>query len=268
MKIQIMCKWITISLLLTSPFIFSQEYVFTDFLEDDKIRGWTSHKTVNSGESADRWSVTDGVLHGKTPVTPVGQWMVSDTLYKDFILQFEFRQISGNSGMNFRSFFGSEDVEGPQMDMGDKFTGRIYDVIVKDAKFTGEWMSDDHQEMAGSYIKEWNTVEMKVKGKEVKVMFNGHLVTDYIMNNYSKEGFLAIQMHSRQNMEIYVRKLRLSPWREIVSIQLPANKLSNKHPGVSIAPITKNWRVQFYTGNTRFNLKGQYQPVFNLNTTP
>ena len=62
------------------------------------VRAWDDVK--NDGPKGAAWKVQDGVLHGSEPR---GTWLVSDKLYGDFVLDFEWKLGErGNSGCGIR----------------------------------------------------------------------------------------------------------------------------------------------------------------------
>ncbi len=247
-----------------------QDYLFTPTLDKNSLEGWTPYYAKAPVEKTTKWKVENGILHTSTQKEPKGHWLISDSLYGDFILRFEFKLIRGNSGINFHSFFGNEDVEGPQADMGNKTSGRIYEVIVKGGKFSGSWLSNLHPAMESSYkANDWNSMEIRVKGSAIQVDFNEKRVTEYTFPRIREKGFLAWQLHSNQDVEFFLRGVQISQWQEVVSLAVtPYVEAVRKGPSLS---ITTSSRINGYAadqGIQAFGIDGRSYRNGSMRATP
>jgi Domain of Unknown Function (DUF1080) len=138
------------------------------------VRDWADVK--NPPPQGAVWKVTDGVLHGSEPR---GTWLISEKLYGDFILKFEFKLGDrGNSGCGLR-FPGAGDpaFDGLELQMVDpryfpsdqkplpsELTGSLYRAV----------------EPAKQVFKpnDWNTYEVALQGNRAVVILNGEKVVD------------------------------------------------------------------------------------------
>ncbi len=238
--------------------LHGQEYQFIKTL-DKNLQGWTPYDALTPLQTTDKWKVMDGVLHAITDKAPRENWLMSDKQYGDFIMQFDFKLVQGNSGINFHNFFGKEDIEGPQVDFSHDFPGRIYEYIIKDGKYASHYVSEPHEGMKSSYTpKEWNSMEIRVKGTRVQVDVNDKQVTDYIYPKMKAKGFLAWQLHKNQVKELYVRNVQISEWQEVVSIGVTRKAQAGKRgPWLSTAFSNPDYVTPLEMGVPVFGIDGR-----------
>lgn len=149
------------------------------FPEDGAPKGWVVRAWSDVGQPAPEgaaWKVEDGVLHGSTPR---GTWLVSEKLYGDFILDFDFKiGEQGNSGVGMRF-----------PDNGDPaFDGLELQIV--DRRYYGNNYDPPASELTGSLYRaigaskqvykptEWNHYTITCKGNLVKVVLNGETILD------------------------------------------------------------------------------------------
>src|ERR1043165_7329681 len=112
------------------------------FPEDGPPKGWKVREWSDVSKPVDpttQWKVIDGVLHGSDPR---GTWLVSDKLYSDFELEFEWKLgPRGNSGCGLRfPDAGDPAFDGLELQMcdarynnppdgPDKLTGSLYKAL-------------------------------------------------------------------------------------------------------------------------------------------
>lgn len=201
---------------ITAPRILGKEYQFTNLFQENSLEGWKAYAANKPVDISDRWTIEDGVLHAVADGDSVGHWLVSDSTYGDFILRFEFQLLSGNSGINFHSFFDDEDVQGPQMDMANKSTGQIYDLVLKNGEYAGKYLNPQTDLGRETYKQgEWNQVEIRTQGDNIKIILNETEILDYDFESGERNGFLAWQLHSRMKMDFSVRNLEISEWEAV-----------------------------------------------------
>jgi len=120
------------------------------------------------------WSVQDGVIQCTGQSGSTG-WLRSNRMYRNFILRLEYRiSAGGNSGIFLRApFYGRSSRLGMELQIQDDgtappsntCTSAVYSVVaprLNPAKPAGEW----------------NQVEVMLKDRHLRVMWNGHLVHD------------------------------------------------------------------------------------------
>ncbi len=120
------------------------------------------------------WSVQDGVIQCSGLSESTG-WLRSNRMYRDFILRLEYRIApGGNSGIFLRApHYGRSSRLGMELQVQDDgtsppsntCTSAVYSVVtprVNPARPAGEW----------------NQVEITLKDRRLRVVWNGHLVHD------------------------------------------------------------------------------------------
>jgi len=160
------------------------------------VRAWDDVK--KPGPKGAAWKVQDGVLHGSEPR---GTWLVSDRIYGDFVLDFEWKLGErGNSGCGIRF-----------PDQGDPaFDG--LEVQMCDARYNNP--PDGPDRLSGSLYKalapkkqvykptEWNHYVITCVGSKIKVVLNDEVIQDVDLNDYDKpverhDGSLAPPLKDR-----------------------------------------------------------------------
>ena len=209
--LSIILKGIFLIVFGISFFPANAQTTFTNLFQENSLRGWQTYVANKPVENSDRWTIKDGVLHAVADGDSVGHWLVSDQTYGDFILRFEFQLLMGNSGINFHSFFDGEDVQGPQMDIANKSTGQIYNLVMDNGKYNGKYLTLQTDLGLETYIQEeWNQVEIQTQGDNVKILLNEKEILDYDFESGKRKGFLAWQLHSGMKMDFFVRNLEIS----------------------------------------------------------
>ncbi len=155
------------------------------FPEDGAPKGWSVRawdNVKNDGPKGAAWKVQDGVLHGSEPR---GTWLVSDKLYGDFVLDFEWKLGErGNSGCGIRF-----------PDQGDPAFDGI-EVQMCDERYNNP--PDGPDKLTGSLYKalaprkqvykptEWNRYVITCQGSKIKVVLNDEVIQDVDLNDYDK----------------------------------------------------------------------------------
>jgi len=145
------------------------------------VRNWDNVK--NSPETAVRWKVEKGILHGSEPR---GTWLLSEREYGDFILEFEWRLGErGNSGTALRApLFGDPAFDGMELQMVDR---RYYpaDLEVTPAELTGALYKAVAPRVQAYKPGEWNKYQITCRGSSVKVVLNGEAILDVNLDEQS-----------------------------------------------------------------------------------
>jgi hypothetical protein len=193
------CVLISISLLLMGA---DKAADFVPLFPEDGVpKGWSARAwddVKKDGPKDAVWKVWDGVLHGSEPR---GTWLVSDKIYGDFVLDFEWKLGErGNSGCGIRF-----------PDQGDPaFDG--LEVQMCDARYNNP--PDGPDKLTGSLYKalaptkqvykptEWNHYVITCQGSKIKVVLNDEVIQDVDLNDYNKpverhDGTLAPPLKDR-----------------------------------------------------------------------
>lgn len=146
------------------------------------VRAWSDVK--NPGPTGAVWKVIDGVLHGSDPR---GTWLVSERLYSDFELKFDFKLGErGNSGCGLRF-----------PDQGDPaFDG--FELQMVDPRYYPPEMKVPSSELTGSLYRAiapaeqlfrplaWNSYHVICKGPLIRVQLNGKEILNVNIPTFDK----------------------------------------------------------------------------------
>lgn len=156
------------------------------------------------------WSVKDGVFSGVAKGGDQPSVMVSNDIYDDFTVRFDYKIVRGNSGFFFRA---TEDV--------DRFEGVLgYEVEIdagrdpgKLQEAGGRWaLAEVDQAKAEAHYRrgEWNRVAVSAHGGRIVTHLNGLRTADLADDPGRRKGRLAFQMWSRDNpVEVLFRRLEI-----------------------------------------------------------
>jgi len=187
------------------------------------VRDWADVKNPPPAGAA--WKVADGVLHGSDPR---GTWLVSEKLYSDFVLKFEFKLGDrGNSGCGLR-FPGAGDpaFDGLELQMVDP---RYFpaDMKVLPSELTGSLYRALPPKKQVFKPNAWNSYEITLHGTRAKVILNGetvvdadlHQITTDLKRHNGKEvvpmkerplkGHIGFQELSREGGHVEIRNARI-----------------------------------------------------------
>src|SRR5438552_2577612 len=188
------------------------------------VRDWSDLKKEPAKDTV--WMVKDGVLHsGKRR----GTWLVSDTEYADFILEFEIKLGElGNSGVALRApLKGDPAFDGMELQIADY----RYNTKAKDSELTGGIYRAIAPTKQVYRPTEWNKFRIELKGVHLKGTVNGELVQDVDLSTFDKpvkrhdgsdappvkdrpaKGHLGFQHLSRNNEPVLIRGAKLKELR-------------------------------------------------------
>lgn len=205
------------------------------------LTGWEGNTSL--------WSVVDGTITGKTqpdPADPKKGLLKHNTFLvwkagkvSDFELTFQYRIVTGNSGVQYRSKELAAGEHGPivsgyqaDFESGKTYSGILYEergrgILAKRGEKTTIKPGADGKkptvEVTGSVgvsdeiqasikSEEWNDYKIVAKGNHVQHFINGKQtidVTDEDAANAPKEGILALQIHAGPPMTVQFKDLIL-----------------------------------------------------------
>lgn len=156
------------ALLVTTSLVRAEDDGFVSLFDGKTLTGWQG--------AVDGYLVEEGAI---VCDPKKGGFLYTDKEYGDFVLKLEFQLTPGaNNGIGIRTPKGGDPAYvGMELqvldDSSDKYKnlkeyqyhGSIYGVVAA---------KRGHQKPVG----EWNTQEITVKGKEVKVVLNGETIVD------------------------------------------------------------------------------------------
>jgi type 1 glutamine amidotransferase len=205
---------------------------------DDGFKPIFDGKTLNGWDGDPQfWKVEDGAITGQTTsandldYNTFIVWLGGDL--DDFELTLEYRIMSGNSGIQYRSFPVPENGKwaygGYQADLeaGDEFSGNMWtehDRGILAERGQKTTVGDDHQpkvtgetgdpdELNDKINKlDWNTYRVVARGFHFTHEINGHLMVDVTDNDKAgrhRAGPLCLQLHEGPAMKVQFRNIKL-----------------------------------------------------------
>lgn len=243
------------------------------FVGCDMQKDQTPWITLFDGTSLTGWSqkggeaiytVRDGEIVGTTVHNTPNSFLVTDSIYGDFILELEFLvDPSMNSGIQIRSeslpHYQNGRVHGYQIEIDP--SDRAWSAGVYDEARRG-WLHplDDQNTSAKSAFKQnqWNHYRIEAIGDTIKTWING-AEASHLMDDQTAEGFIGLQVHSigenqeegteirwrdikiiAENVEAYSRKISL-PMIDKIN-KLTKNELDSGWEMLWDGETTKGWR--------------------------
>lgn len=218
------------ALLLTSTATVSAQDEWVELFDGKTLDNWDGDPTL--------WSVEDGTITGRT--TAETKLKANNFLiyrggeFDNFELQFDYKIIDGNSGVQYRSFElpeGKWRLGGYQADFEakDKYSGILYG-----EKFRGilalrgesTELTTKNGKMVKTQVEQFgDTVEIQTKIKKedwnsYKVVANGHRFQHFINDTKTSEcvdnddqyratGLLGLQIHVGPPMTVQFRNIRI-----------------------------------------------------------
>ena len=155
------------------------------------------------------WTVEGGVIagRGKSSERRHGHLFTADQ-YADFTVRLKFKNLAGNSGLYFRvqKTAGDIGIKGFQAEIdARKDVGGLYETSGRG------WVVQPKPEDVKQYFKpdDWNTMTVTARGRNVTVYVNG-TKTAQVKNDQGRlSGFIALQLHGGQDMEVYFKDIEI-----------------------------------------------------------
>ncbi len=133
-------------------------------------------------------------------------WLVTPREYGDFVLKLKFRSVSGNSGVQFRSWVEEGQMHGYQADIDPAvkaMTGMLYDEHEEGA------LAPAAAEIDGALKKnDWNSYEICAIGDHIQLFINGIRSVD-AHHARTPRGIIALQVHSGGPVYIQFKDLQI-----------------------------------------------------------
>ena len=187
--------------------VFSQ--TFTPLFNGTTLQGW---HPIGFGV----WTAENGEIVGRHPNASEGfGHLVTDSSYGDFIIRFQFRFVTGNSGFYFRIAEGGwAGVIGMQaeIDPGAGTTGGIYEVSALTAN-DRQWVfyTTKSRDSAIYVAGAWNDMSIDARGGNILITLNGHTMTNLVGDVLGRRtGKLALQIHGGLVGEMHFRNLAIA----------------------------------------------------------
>jgi hypothetical protein len=195
-----------VALLFTA--VLSAQDGFTPLFNGKNLDGWEV-------DTATVWSVSNGVLIGKTPGLSYNEFLRTRKQYSNFVLKVSLRLINGvgNSGVQFRSKPASQahEVSGFQADASwPQFWGCLYD----ESRRNKTLACPTRESMAKFDPAAWHEYTITAQGNRIVLELDGVKTVDYVETDPAIEtsGFIAVQVHANQTpVEMQFKDIRIKP---------------------------------------------------------
>lgn len=244
--------------------IAQQNNGWTSLFDGKTLKGW---KQI-TGEAP--YEVKNGEIVGSAVVGKVNNFLATEKVYKDFILELETKieDSTINSGIQFRSFLDPERgvVYGYQYEIDGssrKWSGGIYDESRRNWLYP---VSLNPAAQGAFKLSGYNKVRIECKGNIVCTWLNGKPVS-YLIDSATTPGFIALQVHNIgseaqagkkihwKNIRIKTTNVELTPFPNTV---FAVNLLFNN---ISAFEKKNGWQLLF-DGSSSKGWKGAYQKGF------
>ena len=225
--------------LLFLLFIFScqskkpQKKLGVSLFNGKDLSGWTQ----KGGEA--NYEVENGVIVGETVSNTPNSFLVTNKMYKDFILELDYKVDSSmNSGIQIRSnslpMYQQGRVHGYQVEIDPSeraWSGGIYDEARR-----GWLVSLENNKKGQQAFKQnqWNHFRIEAIGDSIKTWING-VPAAFLIDDKTASGFIALQVHSIGRHEEAGKQIM---WRNIL---IQTDHLDQHSKNINIDPVyTKN----------------------------
>ncbi len=171
-------------------------------LSDGKtLTGW---HPVGGG----KWTVEDGVIVGRAEKARLYGLLVSDKVFKNFIVKFKFKCLAGDSGFYIRTIIEKPDkARGLQVQVGRAGSGAggIYESYGR--KWLDKPTADEEKKILNT--DSWNRMTISARDGDIVVHVNDVRTAELKDDPGRPKGHFALQMHSGNIMHIMFRDIQV-----------------------------------------------------------
>ena len=190
-----------------------------------------------------QYQLKDGILTGTTVVDSPNTFMATDSLYDDFILEYDFKVDSTiNSGVQIRSQsrpeFKNGKVHGYQVEIDP--SNRSWTAGIFDEARRGWLYPLENNPKAQKAFKQndWNHVRVEAIADTIKTWLND-VPASYLIDDMDTEGFIAFQVHSIKGEEQAGRKIMWKDARIITDNPSKYTQPISIEPNNTLNTLTK-----------------------------
>lgn len=184
--------------LLLCVSVFAQEPKLKKIFNGKDFKGW------KLPDNNVWWSANKGVLFVQSTSERKGSILWTDGNYKDFIIQADFLMGDGvvDSGIFLRS-------ENDQIQIG--ISGSLKRDLTASPYIPKKGYPVEAKVKDILKLKDWNTMKVKVVGRQYTVWLNGIEVMNYTSDEKMPlEGPIGLQLHPGNDMSIRYKNIRLA----------------------------------------------------------
>ena len=190
-----------ILLLLIPIFSFAQKTKPQNLFNGKDLSGWEIYGT-------EKWYVEDKKLICESGPDKGYGYLATNEKFKDFEISLMFKPLAnGNSGVFFHSDITGTRIAGWQAEVAPpgSFSGGIYE------SYKRSWLIKPPKEIDNVKMGEWNTMKIKVLGREVTTWVNGVqmiYLNDPAIGEF--DGKIALQIHDGGGIRVEWKKIKLT----------------------------------------------------------
>jgi hypothetical protein len=171
----------------------------TSIFNEENLDGWVLP------EGNIWWTVKDGVCTGQSDAKKRGSILWTETKYRDFVLELDFRV--GSEGVVDSGVFLRHEQDQIQIGIsGSKKRDMTASPFIAGRGYPVE--ADGVADLLKP--KDWNTLRIRVEGPSYTVWLNGKNVMSYTSDTALEQGPIGLQMHAGRKMRIDFRALRVA----------------------------------------------------------
>lgn len=179
------------------PISHPERSIWQPLFDGKSLQGWRGDPEL--------WKVENGTLIGASAGLPASSFLISQREYGDFLLEFDVKLLSGNSGLQFRAQRLDDYVlHGYQADVGQNYWGSLYEEGGRGMLFH----APDVLWRPALAVDGWNHYLIEAVGDRLRIEFNGVTTTD-LRDAKAARGFLGFQLHARDTNQLFLRNIRI-----------------------------------------------------------
>ena len=161
------------------------------------LSGWHKPQDVPADYRGGKWDVIDGTLVGDQDPPGMGGFLVTDKIYRDFIIEFDINlDEPADSGVFLRM---GEDGKNHQLTLDNDHNKKFGDVYLSWGRGTVHEAPEGKRHFRQG---DWNAVKIQIQGEPARIQFwlNGVAITDFqhtaeATSGVPKEGRIGLQIH-------------------------------------------------------------------------
>lgn len=185
--------------------------------DGETLDGWHRHMNLPGDQVGGQWDVQDGAIVGDQHPPGHGGFLVTDDVYRDFVLTLETKlDYPVDSGLFLRVGDTGASHQITLDYRPDGYIGAVYMAYLNGMVYENPSGIEHFKKGA------WNTVKVRIEGNPAHVQFwlNGRLVTDFqhteaTTEGAPQEGTIGLQVHPGESYEagnkVRFRNIQVKP---------------------------------------------------------
>ena len=161
------------------------------------LSGWHKPQGVPADYRGGKWEVIDGTLVGDQDPPGMGGFLVTDKIYRDYVIEFDVNlDEPADSGVFLRM---GEDGKNHQLTLDNDQSKKFGDVYLSWGRETVHEAPEGKKHFRQGA---WNTVKIQIQGEPARIQFwlNGVAITDFqhtaeTTSGVPKQGRIGLQIH-------------------------------------------------------------------------